>query len=301
MQTISASQASAEVPINENFTSVAPAEAFSKNPTTTTGLTFGYNGGSLIIDGINTAISAGTVTLAASNTSYVQMTRAGVISSALTEIAGSSLLYSVVTGATTITTITDLRTFINQQSQLNINLTLSVTTADVTMTRWQASCDYANIIGALTGNRNVIVPNYWRGFVINSCSGPFDLAIKTASGLSTIIPQGGRMWLIAEGTNCFAAGRAEASAPTSVAVTAADVTLNAGQAFCRQLTTTGVLTANRNVILPNHWEGIVYCNNTGAFTTTFKTSGGTGIVVAQTKRAMLLCDGTNTVRITADV
>lgn len=86
----------------------------------------------------------------------------------------------------------------------------------------------------------------------------------------------------------------------SVAVTAADVTLTQAQAACRYLTTTGILTGNRSVIVPNDWEGIVYCNNTGAFTTTVKTSGGTGIVVAQTKRANLLADGTNVVRVTPD-
>ena len=93
---------------------------------------------------------------------------------------------------------------------------------------------------------------------------------------------------------------AHVTSKASVAVTAADVTLTQAQAACRYLTTTGVLTGNRNVIVPNDWEGIVFCNNTGAFTTTFKTSGGSGIVVAQTKRAHLLADGTNVVRITAD-
>lgn len=87
----------------------------------------------------------------------------------------------------------------------------------------------------------------------------------------------------------------------SVAVTTADVTLNAAEARAKYLTTTGVLTGNRNVIVPNDWEGFVFCNNTGAFTTTFKTAGGTGIVVAQTKRAILFADGTNVVRVTADV
>lgn len=87
----------------------------------------------------------------------------------------------------------------------------------------------------------------------------------------------------------------------SQAVTTADVTLTADQARCNYLTTTGTLTGNRNVIVPNDWEGIVFCNNAGAFTTTFKTSGGTGIVVAQGKRAILFADGTNVVRITADV
>ena len=87
----------------------------------------------------------------------------------------------------------------------------------------------------------------------------------------------------------------------SVAVTSADVTLKGHEHCARYLTTTGVLTGNRNVIVPTDWEGLVYCNNTGAFTTTFKTSGGSGVVVAQTKRAHLMADGTNVVRITADV
>ncbi len=88
----------------------------------------------------------------------------------------------------------------------------------------------------------------------------------------------------------------------SVAVTAADVDLtvaaNADTARCSYLTTTGVLTANRNVIVPNSWQAIVFCNNSGAFTTTFKTAAGAGVVVAQGKRAMLLAYGTNVVRVT---
>jgi len=87
----------------------------------------------------------------------------------------------------------------------------------------------------------------------------------------------------------------------SVAVTTADVILNAAKARAKYLTTTGVLTGNRNVIVPNDWEAVVFCNNTGAFTTTFKTLGGTGVVVAQTKRATLFADGTDVVRVTADV
>jgi len=86
----------------------------------------------------------------------------------------------------------------------------------------------------------------------------------------------------------------------SVAVTAADVTLTQAQAACRYLITTGILTGNRAVIVPNDWAGTVFCNNTGAFTTTFKTAAGAGVVVAQTKRAQLIADGTDVVRVTAD-
>ncbi len=90
----------------------------------------------------------------------------------------------------------------------------------------------------------------------------------------------------------------------SVAVTAADVDLtapaNADKARCAYLTPTGALTANRNVIVPNGWQGTVFCNNSGAFTTTFKTAARGGVVVAQGKRAMLLADGTKVVRVTPD-
>jgi len=90
----------------------------------------------------------------------------------------------------------------------------------------------------------------------------------------------------------------------SVAVTTADVTLKGHEHVARYLTTTGALTGNRNVIVPTDWEGEVYNSNTdtgGPWTTTFKTSGGSGVVVAKTKRALLRGDGTNVVRITADV
>ena len=53
----------------------------------------------------------------------------------------------------------------------------------------------------------------------------------------------------------------------SIMVTAADVDLtaavNADKARCSYLTTTGALTANRNVIVPNSWQAVVYCNNSG--------------------------------------
>lgn len=86
----------------------------------------------------------------------------------------------------------------------------------------------------------------------------------------------------------------------SVAVTTADVTLSAVQAEARYVTTTGALTGNRSVIVPNNWEGIVFNNNSGAFTTTFKTSAGSGVAVGQGTRAILFADGTNVVRVTAD-
>jgi hypothetical protein len=87
----------------------------------------------------------------------------------------------------------------------------------------------------------------------------------------------------------------------SVDVAAGNATVSGATRRAGYLTVTGALTVNRNVIVPNDWHGYVYNNTSGAYTVTVKTSGGSGIVVAQTKRAKLFADGTNVVRLTADV
>ena len=46
------------------------------------------------------------------------------------------------------------------------------------------------------------------------------------------------------------------------------------------------------------WQAVVFCNNSDAFTTTFKTAVGSGVVVAKGKPALLLSDGTNVVCVT---
>jgi len=202
------SQSSKEVTANAMFDALSPASFFGRRASTSSGLTWGYYGGTMLVDGALTQIANGTLALTGSATNYVEINRSGSISKNTTGYTpGSIPLYTIVCGASIAWPYTDHRAWVQPKDQ--------------------------------TSN-------------------------------------------------------------ASVAVTSADVTLSAAQASCRYLTTTGILTGNRNVIVPNNWEGIVYCNNTGAFTTTFKTSGGAGIVVAQTKRAVLYADGTNVVRVTAD-
>lgn len=200
------SQAQKEVTANAYFDAASPATASGRRASTSSALTWGFYGATLLVDGVLTQIANGTIALTASATNYVEASRAGVVSKNVVGFTpGAIPLYSVVTDSLNATSWTDYRSFIEP------------TTSNV-----------------------------------------------------------------------------------SVAVTAANVTLSDVQARCRYLTTTGILTGNRAVIVPNYWEGIVYCNNTGAFTTTFKTAAGAGIVVAQTKRALLYADGTDVVRVTAD-
>lgn len=207
---IAQSQASKEVTANALADAGSPATLFGRRASLCSGLNWFYYGGAMLIDGVLTAIAnnAAALVLTASQTNYIEATRAGVVSANTTGFtAGRIPLYTAVTGASSVTSYTDNRAWVDPR-----HITSSA----------------------------------------------------------------------------------------SVAVTGSDVTLSAAQARCRYLITTGVLTGNRSVIVPDNWEGIVFCNNTGAFTTTFKTSGGSGVVVAQTKRALLLADGTNVVRVTAD-
>ncbi len=78
---------------------------------------------------------------------------------------------------------------------------------------------------------------------------------------------------------------------------------------------TGALSAARNVIVPITSSGQTIKKTfavknatsdgsspaTGPFAVTFKTAAGTGIAVAPGKTAILRLDGTNVIRITADV
>jgi hypothetical protein len=59
---------------------------------------------------------------------------------------------------------------------------------------------------------------------------------------------------------------------------------------------TGTLTGNVSVTVPNSIEKTYFVNNQvthGAFTLTFKTTSGTGIILAQGNRYTLYADGTN--------
>jgi len=87
-----------------------------------------------------------------------------------------------------------------------------------------------------------------------------------------------------------------------LAMVNANKTLTYEQAMCESMELTGALTALRDVVVPlvpRSW--IVFANVTGGFGVRVIGSSGTGITVADGKRAIVECDGTNVVRVTADV
>lgn len=85
----------------------------------------------------------------------------------------------------------------------------------------------------------------------------------------------------------------------------ANYTLTQAESYAEILAiTSGVsLTATRNIVLPvvDGMRYAVYNGTTGAQSLQFIGATGTGITVANGKRARIYCDGTNWVRETADV
>lgn len=86
------------------------------------------------------------------------------------------------------------------------------------------------------------------------------------------------------------------------ALTDANTTLSHSEARCKILEFTGTLSVQRNIVLPlapQQWT--VFNNTTGGFGLQFIPATGTGVVVAAGKRAIIYADGTNVVRVTADI
>lgn len=85
---------------------------FSQKTSTTTGLTYGYRGGSMRADNVTTTVNDGTVALTASNTNYIECTGAGVVSANIVGFTSGRFPMSIaVAGASTITSVTDKRSF----------------------------------------------------------------------------------------------------------------------------------------------------------------------------------------------
>lgn len=113
---ISVSQASKEVTANAFFDAASQAATYGRHASTSSGLTWGYYGGNVVkSDGALAQIANGTLTLTASATSYIVAAKAtGAVSAATTTTNWDNAtdywrLYSVVCGASTVTSWSDVR------------------------------------------------------------------------------------------------------------------------------------------------------------------------------------------------
>jgi hypothetical protein len=87
-----------------------------------------------------------------------------------------------------------------------------------------------------------------------------------------------------------------------LAMADANQTLSYEQAMCESMELTGALTALCDVVVPLVPRSYtVFANTSGGFGVRVIGATGTGITVADGKRAIVEFDGTNVIRVTADV
>jgi hypothetical protein len=152
---MSPSQASKEVTFNALIDAGSQATLFGRNYETTTGLTWGYLGGLLLIDGVITRIANGTVSLSNNNNNYIEATRAGAVSANTSNFtAGRIPLYRVTTVSGVVDDYLDYR----MAPVATGIFASSITDANQTLTVEQARCTVLRFTGTLTAQRNIVLP-----------------------------------------------------------------------------------------------------------------------------------------------
>lgn len=193
-------QAGKEATVNELMNAVSQT-TFGGRKQSSSGLSWDYFGGRILVDGVSTAIANGTVALTASTTNYVESTRAGVVSNNVTAFTpGSVALYKIVTGASTVTSYEDHRPWVRLAPGR-----LSVAQGDVaslTLTHAQSLPDILEFTGALTVQRSVVLPLGAKQYtVFNNTTGGFGLQFIGATGTGIIVAATRRAIVYADGTN----------------------------------------------------------------------------------------------------
>jgi hypothetical protein len=201
LNSITANTSGAAAQANALVDAASPATLFGRNSATTTALTWGFFGGKMLVDGVLTTIANGTVALTASNTNFVEATRAGVVSANTTGFtAGRIPLYQVVTGGSTITSYTDWR--ITPATQPAGRLQLAMSDGNQTLTAAQARNRILRFTGTLTAQRNIVVPLAEQEWIVNNnTTGGFGLQFIGPTGTGVVVAAARHAIIYSDGTN----------------------------------------------------------------------------------------------------
>lgn len=195
------SQSAKEITANAMLDAVSPASLYGRRQSTSSGLTWGYYGGNVLINGVLTQIANGTLSLTASTTNYVQaLPASGAVSSNTTGFtAGSIPLYTIITGASTVTSYTDHRL---ATPEFTGRLAKTMGDANTTLTQAEARNNIIELTGTLTAARNIVLPLAVRQYtVFNGTTGGFGLQFIGATGAGITVAAGKRAIVYADGTN----------------------------------------------------------------------------------------------------
>jgi len=197
---IAQSQASKEVTANAYFDAASPATLFGRRQSTTSGLTWGYYGGTIMVDAALAQIANGTLALTASVANFIEATRAGVISSNTSAwTPGKIPLYLVWTDVSTVTSYNDYRLTAFRRAG---RLAKTMTDANTTLAANEERNEILEFTGTLTVQRNIVLPlgaQQWT--VFNNTTGGFGLQFIGATGTGVVVAAGKRAIVYADGTN----------------------------------------------------------------------------------------------------
>lgn len=177
LDTISTSQANKEVTANELFDALSPSLTLGRRASTCSGLTWGYYGGKLILNGAITNIANGTVALTGSTTNYVECNTYGVVSKNTTGFtAGYIPMYSIVTSASGVSSYTDKRAPWYPIEGL-LRKYIGSPDANITLTMEESLCQTIEIIGTPASELTVTVPPVPRTWTFYANTSGFGIAV----------------------------------------------------------------------------------------------------------------------------
>ncbi len=194
-------QASKEVTANALFDALSPASLYGRRQSTSSGLTWGYYGGNVLVNGVLTQIANGTLTLTASLTNYIEAepTTGAVSSNTTAFTAGRTPLYTVVAGAATVSSYTDHRLAV---PDVTGRLAKAISDANTTLSFAEVRNQIIEITGTLTAARNITLPLKPRQWtVFNGTTGGFGLQFIGATGTGITVAAGKRAIVYSDGTN----------------------------------------------------------------------------------------------------
>lgn len=200
---LTASQAGKETTVNENNNAFSIAAYFGRRQSSS-GLSWDYYGlDRWHINATATAKANTTLTLTASSTRYVAADRALAVTDNATAFPADKLaLYSVVTGASTVSSYQDHRDPHHVNRFLYGRFALAMADANQTLTYQQAMCESMELTGALTALRDVVVPLVPRSYIVfANTTGGFGVRVIGASGTGITVADGKRAIVECDGTN----------------------------------------------------------------------------------------------------
>lgn len=199
---ISQAQASKEVTANAFFDAASQSTLYGRRQSTCSGLTWGYYGGNLLINGAISQVGNATIILTASATNYIELNPAtGVLVKNTTGwTAGYVPIYNVVTGAASVTSYSDYRLAVPDIAPSRRSIAMS--DANYTITYQDARARILEFTGTLTAARNIVIPLGAKDYIVfNNTTGGFSLTFIGASGTGVAIAATKRATIYADGTN----------------------------------------------------------------------------------------------------